>query len=162
MTPTPTPVPTPTPTPVPPPADVAATLAWMLERTLTCTETDVAPASRTWTCTGSTPWPDGSVDTVTITIERNDRGATHLTAVLDARESAGKDMCPGLVCDGYTGFFSDTIALAPITGNSGPAISQWIDSNPHAGRHGEFGQITVDYQPLLPIMTMTVDIAAGS
>jgi hypothetical protein len=162
VSPTATLVAPPSPTPVPPPADVAATLAWMLERTLTCIETDVAPGPRTWTCTGTTPWPDGSADTTTITIERTAAGETHLTAVLDARETAGKDLCPGLVCDGYTGFFSDTIALAPITGASGKAVAQWIDVNAHTGGHRQFGPLTVDYRPSLPILTMTIDIAAGA
>lgn len=145
-------------TPVPAPADIQATLLWMTERTMLCAELSRVAGTRRWRCTGTSVWPDGSVDTLAVGIQRDDDGATHLTATVDARETVNKELCSGLVCDGYTGFFSDTVAMAPITAAQGRAIAAWIEEQPRAVRNRQFGPIKVDYRPALPILMMIMDI----
>ena len=162
-TPSPT-VPPPAPTILPtvaPPPDIQATLAWMLEHTMTCTERPADAGSRAWECVGESHWDADTFDKLSVTITRDAHGATHLVGVLDATLTFGKEPCPGQVCDVYTGFFADTIALSPITGQDGPAVGAWIEKNRQAGGPQQVGQIAVDYRPVRPIFTLTLDLPAA-
>ena len=144
--------------PIPPPKDVAATLAWMQERTLRCEERPGPGDARRWDCTGVTSWDSSHFDVDTVTIERNPDGSSTYVGVLDATQTVGLEACPGLVCDPYTGFFGDTIALAPITGLDGPVLGHWIDTHAKTAWRQQFGALVATYRPTMPLMTITITI----
>ena len=145
----------------PPPADIQATLAWLQERTFTCTELAAGDGIRRWECTATSTRDDGRADELKVTVQRDLQGATHLVATLDATQALGSGLCPGTICDPYTGFFSDTIARAPLTGPSGPAIAQWVDAHARTGGQVLLGNAAVAFVPAPPVFRMTIDIAAG-
>lgn len=123
-----------------------------------CAEQAGLAHTQRWECTGIAAWDSDLINLVTVTIERTDTGPTSLVAVLDATATMGRELCPG--CDPYTGFFANTVALAPITGRAGAQLSHWIDTHANVAWVEQFGDVAAMFRPTRPLMTMTITIPA--